>query len=128
MSISTFEHLIMPWKVVIEISRILKLGGIGFVHTHQSIGMHDIPHDFWRYSDTAWQALFNKATGFEILRARLEEMMYLLPDMLNLEKDWCYEHSRGFEGSNVLVRKINEPSVDWNVKSNEIIDTQYPKE
>ena len=66
-SVSVFEHLMMPWTVVEQLNEVLRPGGLGFVLTHQSIGMHDMPWDFWRVSDTAWDALFNRFTGFEIL-------------------------------------------------------------
>jgi hypothetical protein len=68
-AISTFEHLAMPWKVVLEINAILADGGILFIATHQTWPPHELPWDYWRYSPAAFQALLNAHTGFEIIRA-----------------------------------------------------------
>ncbi|WP_373690468.1 methyltransferase domain-containing protein [Sphingobium sp. DEHP117] len=53
-SVSVFEHLLMPWKVALEMNRVLRMGGIAYIHTHQTLGLHDMPWDFWRFSDTSW--------------------------------------------------------------------------
>jgi len=29
--------------------------------------MHETPWDFWRFSDTSWNSLFNCYTGFRVL-------------------------------------------------------------
>jgi SAM-dependent methyltransferase len=79
LSVSVFEHLLIPWKVVLEINKVLKIGGFGLIHTHQSIGMHDAPWDFWRFSDNSWKALFNKNTGFEIVETAMDNLQYLIP-------------------------------------------------
>ena len=49
-AISTFEHLAMPWKAVLEINAVLADGGLLFVATHQTWPPHELPWDFWRYS------------------------------------------------------------------------------
>src|SRR5262249_19828853 len=54
MSFATFQHLIMPWKVAIEMNRVLRVGGLVFITSHQTWPMCDVPWDFWRYSDRAW--------------------------------------------------------------------------
>jgi hypothetical protein len=68
-SMATFEHLMMPWVVVTQMNVVMRDGGIAYISTHQTLGMHDIPWDFWRFSDTAWDALFNRHTG---LRSSVE--------------------------------------------------------
>jgi len=67
-SVSTFEHLAMPWKVALEAHKVLRPGGLAYFVTHQSLGMHELPWDFWRYSDTSWNSLFNSYTGFRVLQ------------------------------------------------------------
>jgi hypothetical protein len=57
----------MPWKAVVEINQVLKPGGLLCIMTHQTVGMHDLPSDFWRISGDAWQSLLNVYTGFEIV-------------------------------------------------------------
>ena len=78
MSISAFEHLAMPWKVAIELNRIMANGAIGCVQTHQMFPLHDQPWDFWRISADAWPALFNRVTGFRIIKAAMAEPGYMV--------------------------------------------------
>ena len=68
-AISTFEHLAMPWKAVLEINAVLAEGGLLFLATHQSWPPHELPWDFWRYSPAAFHVLLNRHTGFEVVRA-----------------------------------------------------------
>ncbi len=121
---SVFEHLMMPWTVAIHINKVLKLGGVGLIVTHQTLGMHDLPWDFWRFSDTAWDALFNQRTGFEIIERILDFHQYVVPFV------WQYrssaETSAGFGTSAVLFRKIGETSLSWEVSPADIVQTMYP--
>ena len=79
LSVSVFEHLLMPWTVVTQMNEVLKPNGIALVFTHQTLGMHDLPWDFSRFSDTAWDALFNEHTGFEIVERALDRMQHIVP-------------------------------------------------
>ncbi len=122
---SVFEHLLMPWKVIIEINKVLKLGGIGFVGTHQTIGMHDMPWDFWRFSDTSWHALFNKRTGFEIEARTLDAEQFVLPFAYRPSKAEA-EKSVGFEASAVIFRKVGNCDLSWDVSLGDVLQTTYP--
>ncbi|MCR9149107.1 MAG: class I SAM-dependent methyltransferase [Rhodobacteraceae bacterium] len=124
-SVSVFEHLLMPWAVVLQLNRVLKTGGIGLISTHQTLGMHDMPWDFWRFSDTAWDALFNRMTGFEIIDRALDFDQYILPFIFRPSKMQA-EKSVGFEGSAVLVRKIGPAAVSWDLTPAMITETAYP--
>lgn len=123
-SIAVFEHLLMPWRVVTELNAIMKPGAIGYVQTHQTIGMHDLPWDFWRYSNTAWDALFNEYTGFEIIDRELFWPQFILPFIITPGK-MDAEMAAGYEGSSVLFRKIGPSRVKWDVPT-DIISTMYP--
>jgi len=125
MSTSVFEHLLMPWKAAVEVCRVLRHGGIGAVHSHQTIGMHDLPWDFWRFSDTAWHALFNRATGLRVIDTQLEEFMHVVPRVWE-ERHRLAERSGGYETCSVLFEKAGEPSVDWPVRLADVVDTNYP--
>jgi len=126
MCISVFEHLIMPWKVVLEINKVLKNGGLCLIATHQTIGMHDIPWDYFRFSDTAWNGLFNKFTGFEIIDKSLSGLNYIIPFVWSEDKNYA-ESTAGYESSVVLVRKIKETKLKWPVIASDIIDDKYPE-
>lgn len=123
-SVSTFEHLLMPWKVVVEMNKVLKIGGIAYIHTHQTLGLHDVPWDFFRFSDSSWDGLFNRKTGFEILGRRMDAPQFILPLIFTPVK-LTAERSAGFEGSAVLVRKVCETELEWPVTLSEVIGTHY---
>lgn len=124
MCISTFEHLIMPWKAAVEINRILHDGGIGLVVTHQTLGLHDMPWDFYRFSDQAWKGIFNRYTGFEIVKAELASPTMIIPMFWQKENDDA-ERTAGFMISACIVRKVGSPKVDWPVDAQNITEDTY---
>ncbi len=126
MSISVFEHLLMPWKVAIELGRVMRTGGIAMVHTHQTEGMHDTPWDFLRFSDTAWSGIFNRYTGFEVIKADLSRYLHVIPAVI-LEPVGDMENAGGFQCSTVLVRKTGPALVEWPVPLGEVVKSSYPQ-
>lgn len=126
MSISVFEHILMPWKVCLEINKVLKPGGFVLIHTHQTIGMHDMPWDFWRFSDQSWNALFNRKAGFELIETRMNGFSRVIPAVFTDRHNYA-EKSGGFEGSIALARKIGRTELSWNVAVNDALSTRYPE-
>ncbi len=122
---SVFEHLLMPWKVALELGRVMRMGGLCYIHTHQTLGLHDMPWDFWRYSDTAWAGLFNARTGFEIVTARMSYFNHIVTAAWTPAYAGS-EASGGFEASGVLVRKTGGSALSWNVALDEAIGSAYP--
>ena len=114
----------MPWKLAIEVARVLRLGGVGVFHTHQTVGMHDLPWDFWRFSDSAWDSLFNKATGFRVVDRALALECFIIP--MRWRPGVEYEKTGGFEASSVMVEKVGDPTVNWPVRVSEILASSYP--
>ena len=68
-SSACFEHFAMPWVVAVEISKVLKVGGIVFVETHFSFSSHERPWHFFQFSDMALRVLFSESLGFECVEA-----------------------------------------------------------
>jgi hypothetical protein len=68
-SVAVLEHIAMPWIVARECNRTLRMGGILHLTTHQSWPVHEMPNDFWRFSDVALKMLFGPMHGFEVLEA-----------------------------------------------------------
>jgi hypothetical protein len=122
--ISTFEHLLMPWKAAVEINSILRQGGVGLVVTHQALGFHDLPWDFYRYSDQSWKGIFNVYTGFEIVETSMTSPAMIIPACWQEEYDQA-EKALGFMNSACIVRKVGIPSVDWQVDIKSIMDKVY---
>jgi SAM-dependent methyltransferase len=125
MAFSVLEHLLMPWKFVIELNRVLKPGAIGLFTSHQCWPMHDQPWDFWRFSDAAWTGLLNAATGFEIIAADMGEPAYVVANRCSIATAFA-EQPAGALASFVLFRKTGETRLEWPVELGEILGTRYP--
>lgn len=125
MSLSVFEHLAMPWKVAIELNRVLKPGAFAFIQSHQAFPLHDEPWDFWRFSSHTWPALFNVKTGFRIVEAAMAEPMWFVARRwhpgVNLHE------SPGCAVSSVLVEKCGESQVSWDVGLGDVLANHYPE-
>ena len=125
-SISVFEHLVMPWKVALEMNKVMKPGALALIATHQTFPLHELPWDFWRFSDRAWQGLFNEATGFKILDTALGERASVVADLLH-HVTARMDQVAAYLGSAVLCEKIGETSLTWPVKTGEILSDLYPR-
>lgn len=126
-TIATFEHLVMPWKAVLEINKVMSTGGLLFIATHPTWPPHELPWDFWRYSDGAFHGLLNHATGFDILRCSSGLPCTILP--LGTEKSTVGILGQpAFMGISVVARKTADarPDLQWNLATEEIITTEYP--
>jgi SAM-dependent methyltransferase len=124
-STSVFEHLLMPWQVILQINKVLRVGGLLYIHTHQTLGLHDMPCDYWRYSIDAWPALLNFRTGFEILEATMSHENYIIPHFWRPDTIGI-ESSAGFEVSIVVAKKTSDSSLSWDVVPGEISASRYP--
>lgn len=125
MAFSALEHLLMPWKFVVELNKVLKPGALGLFTTHQCWPVHDAPWDFWRFSDTAWTGLLNSATGFEIIEARLGEPAYVVAERCSPTTAFA-QRPDAYLASLVLFRKIGATALEWPVELADITDTRYP--
>jgi SAM-dependent methyltransferase len=123
---SVFEHLAMPWKVAIELNRILVPGGIVFTGTHQSWPVHERPWDFWRFSEYSWQTIFNADTGFRVLEAASGEPARIHALRANpATRDLPVFPA--YLGSASIVQKVNETTLEWPVLLNKAAQESYPK-
>ncbi len=125
-SIAVFEHLLMPWKVAIEVNKVLKPGAVVFIQSHQTFPLHEQPSDFWRFSDRAWHALFNKFTGFEIIETRLGESAYIIGSFLNA-MTYKMDRSPAYMASTVMCRKIGGCVERWTADLPSLVDGVYPR-
>jgi hypothetical protein len=125
-SLAVFEHVLMPWKVAIELNRVMKTGGLGFIVAPPAWPAHEEPWDYWRYSAHSFAALFNAATGFEILEAQQGEPAALVAHRVHgavnfAPRSVCYLMAA------VLFRKIGTTNLEWPVPLQDIVKTTYPK-
>ncbi|MDG1906697.1 MAG: methyltransferase domain-containing protein [Arenicella sp.] len=124
-SLNVFEHLLMPWKVVLELNKVMKKGGIVMIFTHHAYPLHDLPWDYFRFSDNAWYSMFNKETGFEIIKTQLIDPVSIVPYCI-YEGTASVSGEPAFIHSAVIARKISDTSLTWPVDSSAIINTEYP--
>jgi hypothetical protein len=71
-STAVFEHLAMPWLVVEEVAKILKVGGVVGIETHFSHSEHEYPWHFYQFNEHALRNLFCPELGFEVLDSGME--------------------------------------------------------
>jgi SAM-dependent methyltransferase len=126
-SIAVFEHLAMPWKVVLEANKVLKDGGLFFTWTVPNWPGHAQPWDFWRFTKEAFRVLLNERTGFSIIAA--EEMA---PGALFPLVRWNVLDRTFYDPANmivcVLARKTAPPDgrLSWDVAVDDVLDGTYP--
>jgi len=127
-SLSVFEHLLFPWKVAIEINKVLKPGGHVFVATHPVWPAHELPWDFWRFPINGFRALFNEYTGFEIvtiaegLPSKLYSLVWDRPTRGQFRQTLN-------QGVSLIARKTGDYRSDllkWDIGTADILDTMYP--
>jgi SAM-dependent methyltransferase len=121
---STFEHLAMPWKAVLEINRVLKTGGFVYLVAPQTWPTHDEPWDFFRFSKYAWACLFNAHTGFEIVSAEQGLPSHVLPALYLPGQ--ILDNQPGWLMSAVIARKVSDTALNWQVPTSAVVSGVYP--
>jgi hypothetical protein len=124
MAVAVFEHILMPWQVALEMNKVMTMGGIAFIFTHQSFPLHDEPWDYLRFSANAWPGFFNDKTGFRILEAAAAEPVYMVGQRWNPGVN--HRLLPGMTVSSVLVQKIADSDLLWPVDASAIVKTSYP--
>jgi hypothetical protein len=125
-SISTFEHLLMPWKVAVEMNSVMKRGGFAFIQSHQSWPIHDEPWDYFRFSKYSWLSLFNASTGYEVIHAVHGDPASILSITQSEDFSTFLEDQPSYLSSACLVKKIKDADVDWDINPNDIVKNGYP--
>jgi len=70
-SSSCFEHFAMPWIASIEIIKLLRMGGKVFIETHFSYGLHEMPWNFFQFSNIGLEVLFPSIFGINKIESGL---------------------------------------------------------
>jgi hypothetical protein len=125
-SVSAFEHLLMPWKVAIELNKVLVTGGLAFIQSHPAWPLHDEPWDYFRFSRDAWNGLFNVHTGFEILDSAYGIEGRVVPVAAESGVLQDLDLRKTYLASACLVRKVSESLVDWNCDPTDSTITTLP--
>ena len=127
--ISVFEHLLFPWKAVLEINKVMKTGGFLHISTHPVWPEHEMPWDFWRFPKNGFYALFNKYTGFEIisLTEGLPCKAYSLVNDPPTRGLWFRTMNQGVS---IIVKKTSDYQsslMKWDINISDVLNTMYPQ-
>lgn len=125
-SISTFEHLLMPWKAAVELNAVMKQGGVAFIHSHQAWPLHDAPWDFYRFSKFGWHGIFNRYSGFEVLASEHAEPATIIPELQIDDPSTFLSNETGYLMSVCMIKKVGETELKWDADPMSIISTAYP--
>ena len=129
LAVSVFEHLVFPWKVVLEVNRVLRVGGVVLVTTHPMWPAHELPWDFWRYPAGAFTGLFNRHTGFDVRHCQegLPARAYSLADDPATRR---LAHSHLLkQGVAVMAVKTSDYRSDllqWDLGAADVTSSVYP--
>lgn len=124
------EHLAAPWLVAAEINRVLRVGGLAFHTVPAAWPVHEMPNDFWRFTNEGLRELFGPATGFEVLESAMSHEVQMVPF-----PSWRHGRyfdlplNRAFAFAHILARKVrdlHEDEVRWPRVGLESRSTRYP--
>ena len=124
-SIAVFEHLLMPWKVAIEMSKVLNMGGRALIISHAAWPLHEEPWDYFRFSVEAWTGLFNKHTGFRIVESQYQYPAVVVPAYANAADQQVMTLGRTYLLSGCVIEKIGTAKVEWDAELCELMPSTY---
>jgi hypothetical protein len=125
-----WEHLAMPWVACAELNRVMRPGAEAFILTNHTMPLHDLPWDFFRFSQSTWIALFNEQTGFEIIDSAMGDGMRIVPYRYR-PAHVDHEGGLGYLGTGCWVRKVSHSKLTWPVEPDFIyskLSRAYPTE
>ena len=93
--------------------------------THQSWPLHDYPFDFWRFSEESWYAIFNQHSGFKVIDAAVGEEGRILSEIQTADTLFGSD-SIAYLASSVLVEKIGDTDLSWDVPVDAVYQGKYP--
>lgn len=130
LSTAVFEHLAMPWKVVMEMNSVLKLGGLVFILAPVAWPLHEMPWDFWRFSHASLNVLFSKPFGFRVLNHNYNKQLHMyLDEHYSGQENFSLTPSFGEVG--ILAEKIGEidARIRWDIGLGDVLepDSSYPE-
>jgi SAM-dependent methyltransferase len=94
-SCSSFEHFKYPQLAAHEIMKVLKVGGLLFIQTHQAYPVHGAPYDYFRFSREALAGLFGTKMGFRVIETDYEFPASInSPDVASIAAEPAFVNSR----------------------------------
>jgi predicted SAM-dependent methyltransferase len=79
-SCSTFEHLKYPLLCGHNLMKMLNIGGIIFIQTHQTYPLHGYKYDYYRFSREALKSIFSKKMNIKTLSTYFNNNCAIIPE------------------------------------------------
>lgn len=93
-SCSSFEHFKYPHRAAHEVMKALRVGGLLFIQTHQSMPIHAYPYDYFRFTREGLAGLFGTQMGFNVIAtdyeypvkifSRRDKTSHIIPAYMNV--------------------------------------------
>jgi SAM-dependent methyltransferase len=107
-SCSTFEHFKYPHLAAHQILKVLKVGGVLYIQTHQTFPIHSYPSDYFRFSQDALAGLFGMEMGFRVIKT-----IYEFPVRLYSRRDHLTLAAEAFLNVALLGEKLTKTPRDY---------------
>ncbi|WAC19652.1 class I SAM-dependent methyltransferase [Luteolibacter sp. SL250] len=102
LSTQVLEHVMDPQKVVSEMARVLKPGGKLFLTTPQSSPLHNLPWNFFNFTNLGLRLLFDTA-GLKVVKEQAQGGHFTL---LAYQLHWTLNVLRGLSLPGVLKKPL----------------------
>lgn len=106
-SASVLEHMSHPWLLAIEVNRVLRPNGLVFHAAPHSFPVHELPNDFWRFSDEGLKVLFGPSSGFEVIDAGMRNAVDMY-SQVRRGVHLMYPLNPGYAVAYILGRKVRD--------------------
>lgn len=107
------EHMLVPWKFVLEANLVLKPGGLFVAVLPSAWPLHAEPWDFWRMTEHAWPALLNEGTGFELIESGAMGQCAIVPFLPHDKASLRMQSGITTVHTFAIARKVSEPTASW---------------
>lgn len=129
---SVMEHLAMPWVAAVEMIKSLKVGGVMFHHVPMNWPEHEMPWDFYRFTQATFGALFPPIMGMHIEYVGVDYPLHLHMEEAPAGQETLHEN-RCFAFVCAFMRKTAEVDLSrfsWPVSVATLLDDAasiYPR-
>lgn len=107
-SCATFEHFKYPHLAAHELMKVLKVGGVVFIQTHQTYPLHAYPYDYYRFSREGLAGLFGQSMGFRVIQTDYE-----FPARIYAPRSPNVRHGSAFLNVRLYGEKVSKTPQDY---------------
>lgn len=111
LALNTFEHVRSFWRGLDEVHRVLRPDGVLILSTPFYFRIHEFPHDYWRFSPTAYETLLerypSKIIGWHGARHRPANVWAIACRQARISAEDYAMYRR------LVARYAREPDTSW---------------